>query len=458
MAPASGQSLATRALWTAYLLAQAPLQRRAAFRSPEAIARTRDRRVRRAVAHAYEHVPHYGEAMDRLGLRPGDFRTAADLARLPVIEREQLQRDPERFVSRARPLESYVKMATDGTTGVPAVIYHDPFALFQGACHTERREAMVLALAGRRLRLRRVFVGSAEGTLARTSRAFRRRSLIPAKLRYTDVRLSMLDPPSATAGPIAAARADLLISYGSYAEALFAHVARTGEPFRAPAVVVYGADGVSEPVRKLIEERFGATVLSQYGAGEAHHIGLECAHHRGLHLNEDVYPVRIVDADRRDLPPGQTGDVVVSNLVNRATVLLNYRVGDRAAKLEGPCPCGRTLERMTLPEGRIDDWVEGPGGEPVHAQAVRGLLLADDRWLLGFQVEQVARGEFEVRIVPTPEADREALAGRIRERFAERFGADTSTAVSFVERLERTRGGKVRVVSSRLTGSPPAVS
>jgi phenylacetate-CoA ligase len=206
----------------------------------------------------------------------------------------------------------------------------------------------------------------------------------------------------------------------------------------------------------MIGERFGAAVLSEYGAGEAHHIAVECERHTGLHLNSDLYPVRIVDRDGRDLPDGRSGEVLVSNLVNRATVLLNYRLGDRATKLAKRCSCGRTLPLMSLPEGRTDDWVESPSGEPLHAQAVRALVLADDRWVLAFQIEQLSRTRFDVAAVVAEDTDHDALRGRIQERFRERFGAATDTRVAFVDSLTRTPGGKVRVVTSRLrSGAPP---
>ncbi len=70
------ESPATRVAWTAYAVARAPLERRAPFRSPAALERTQHRRVRKAVAHAYEHVPYYRETMDRLGLGPADIQTA----------------------------------------------------------------------------------------------------------------------------------------------------------------------------------------------------------------------------------------------------------------------------------------------------------------------------------------------------------------------------------------------
>ena len=55
--------------------------------------------MRSIVRHAYSTVPYYRETMDRLGLTPADLGTAADLAKLPILEPWQLTRDPEYFVS-----------------------------------------------------------------------------------------------------------------------------------------------------------------------------------------------------------------------------------------------------------------------------------------------------------------------------------------------------------------------
>ena len=92
-------SASTRLKGTAGVAVRAPAQARVAFRSPAALARLQQRRLRRSVAHASTHVPYYRETMRGLGLSASDFRTADDLARLPVIERSQLQADPEYFCS-----------------------------------------------------------------------------------------------------------------------------------------------------------------------------------------------------------------------------------------------------------------------------------------------------------------------------------------------------------------------
>jgi phenylacetate-CoA ligase len=411
--------------------------------------------VRRAIAHAYRHVPYYRETLRRLGLGPGDFGDATDLARLPVIEREQLQRDPEFFLSRAEPRERYVLLSTDGTTAAPVVVYHDPFSLVVGAAHAERREALVFRLSGRRLRLRRVFIGSPDGTLARTQAAVRRRSLIPTGFRYSDTRLSSDGSPASIARRISELEPDVLRCYGSWLEAIFLHVHATGMPFRAPPVAAYGGDSVAEPVRRLIREHFGVTLLSEYGAGEAQQIGLECERHTGLHINCDLYPLRIVDPEGCERPVGEPGEVVVSNLVNRATVLLNYRLGDVATKLPDHCPCGRSLPLLSLPEGRTDDWVRTPSGELLHGQAVRSLVLADAS-VLTFQVVQRALTSFEVSVVLSPSGDPVECRMGIQRRFAERFGPETVTDVNFGRGPARTRGGKVRTVVSLLPEAQPA--
>jgi len=68
---------------------------------------------------------------------------------------------------------------------------------------------------------------------------------------------------------------------------------------------------------------------------------------------------------------GESGDVVVSNLVNRATVLLNYRLGDIARKLSRTCPCGRSLPLLSFPEGRNDEYLQLASGKVMHPQSVR---------------------------------------------------------------------------------------
>lgn len=450
--------LAQRALWTGWAVGQALWQRRLPFRPASELERRQARRVRDAVAFAYQHVPHYREVMRRLGVTPADFLTAADLGRLPAIERQEVQRDPERFIARALPRERLVQLATDGTSGEPVSVFYDPFSLFQGAAHYQRSEAVALALTGHRLLLRRVFFGSNSGVVARTSTAVRARSMVPVQLRYRDLWLSTADNVADNVRRLCDHAPDVIHGYGSYLDVVLQHIDRSGIRAGLPRVATFTADALSPQTRDMAATELGISVLSEYSAGEAHHIGFECEAHIGLHLNEDICPIRIVDADGAEVPHGEPGEVTISNLVNRGTVLLNYRLGDVARRIDTPCACGRSLAVMSFPEGRTDEWLMTAAGELVHGQEARQLLLADDRHLLGFQITQESEVDMSVAVVLRDGGDREAFRAGVERRFAERLGPGVRTQVHFVDTLPRTSGGKLRTVISHagVRQPPPA--
>jgi phenylacetate-CoA ligase len=447
-----GQSLLARARWSSALALRAPREGSFPFRSGDVHQRVQARRIRRTVEHAYQHVPYYRDTMRRLGLVPADFRTEADLARLPLIAREDLQREPEYFVSRAAPIESYLRLRTSGSSGKPVTVYRDYPSTFLEAASGERWRAVIMSLAGKRLRFRQAVIDSPTGNARRARAEFQRRSLVSPSLRMTELHLSMFDELAHNIERINGFRPDCVRSFGSYIETLFRYGHESAPPLRAPSVVVYRGERLSESARDLITEHFGSSVLSVYGAIEAPNIGFECERHLGHHLNLDLCPVRIVDANGNEVRDGEGGHVILSNLVNRGTVLLNYRIGDVASKLATQCPCGRSLPMLSFIEGRIADWVRAPSGRLVHPQAIVGLISREEH-VWQSQVIQETPTHFHVFLVAGGACDREALRPRLAQKFVDRLGEEASIEVSFVDSLERTKGGKVPTVISRLTGS-----
>jgi phenylacetate-CoA ligase len=158
----------------------------------------------------------------------------------------------------------------------------------------------------------------------------------------------------------------------------------------------------------------------------------------------DLCPIRIVGADDRERQPGEAGDVVVSNLVNRGTVVLNYRVGDVAARLPGTCECGRVLPLLSEVQGRRTEWLASRSGEPVHPQALRSILRSVDG-VRRFQLVQEQPGHVRVVTVIAPDASAEAVRSRIVDQVGRLDGA-LAADVEFTDSLPRTEGGKVRLI------------
>jgi len=437
--------LPERLLWTIYLALNWRGQGRFPYRSPATIARAQSRRVRRMVAHAFNTVPFYRDAMTRAKLTPADFRTAADLAKLPIIDRSNFRTSAKAFESSSSRWGVDLDVHTGGTTGLPRPIKWNTAAIFQSAGHSERERSIIAGIVGRFVNYRESVIGSTLGSERDIQAIYNTRTLLPTWSRVAYQHLSLLDSPEKNVELLNQFKPDVIRSYGSYLDRLFRYLHTSGAPFHRPKVVFYDADALPETTRRLISDRFGICVLSAYQAGEAFKIGFECEQHTGLHLNVDLYPIRILDRAGHDVPAGESGEVIVSNLVNRATVVLNYRLGDVARVLAEPCRCGRTLPLLSYLEGRTDDWVVLTSGETIHPQAVR-ILFAEESGIPQYQVVQRRPDHFTVAIAGVPQND--AMAARLKRRFAERFGETIRTDVAFVDTIELSAGGKLRPVVS----------
>ncbi len=436
------------ACWTAYLATQLVGQGRIPFLSAEEIRRRQSKRLRKTVAHAFRHVPYYRDTMRRLNLRPEDIREVEDLNRLPILENDDLRRDPEYFVSGNLNRAESVALLSSGSTGSPKTIWHDAAGIFQNAAHGERERALMTKALGRWSGFREMVIVSPVGASQQEIQDFvRDHALFPRRMRIRRKYIYLTDPPDKNLKLLNEFQPDLLYSYGSYLEMLFDYVNRTNAGWHRPKAILYSSDRLTRPTLTWLTNQCGIPVFTVYGAVEALKIGFGCEAGEGLHANVDLYPIRIIDDSGHDAPSGASGAVLLSNLVNRGTVLLNFRTGDIAAFLPGDCPCGRTLPRITLPLGRVDEVLELPGGAHVHPITVHDICLGHPG-IVRYQARQLAPAAFRISLVAAPRADREDARQYVLNRFHQRFGPEVSAEVLFVEQLERTRGGKTPAVIS----------
>lgn len=451
----SGGMRPTRLLWSAYLAWHLIGQARVPFLPPAAIQQAQQRRLRRMVAHAYRSVPYYRETMRRLGLRPDDFRVVNDLARLPLLEREPFQRDPEYFVSTAQPLDRYLRFHTGGSSGAPLTVYHDPASMFQNLAHSERERSIYSALLGRSFGQRQMIVAASFGALHAMMRFCHTQAFFPPRLRASQRLISPFERMEEALRTIDEFQPQILYAFGSFLELLVTYLDEHGATMRPPRIVSYGGDMLADWVREELERRYRIAVFSTYQATEALKIGFECERHQGLHVNVDLYPLRIVDESGAPLSPGASGEVVVSNLVNRATVLLNYRLGDRAALGTALCACGRGLPLLKHLEGRRDDFVVLPSGRRIHPQALRK-CIPHRQGIWQYQIEQPAADRLRVLLVTADWSDREEIARRTVAEMTPELDHQTTVEVAFIESIERTPSGKFRVVRAVQPTEPTA--
>jgi phenylacetate-CoA ligase len=389
----------TKARGTLTILRELPRQRRVPFLPAERVHELRDARVRELVRYAAETVPHYRH------LDPGTIRGANDLDRLPFVEKRQLQEDPNRFRARSPLALDPVLLYTSGSTGTPLSVARDRRSLLAMVAYSERERAIEARLIGRRYAYRIAQVFNPGGNVSRVLDSLGSTSYRPFRPRLHE--LSIVDSLEETAAKIARVRPLVLHGYGTYLELLLRAHAAGQVSFPLPRLVFYAGDRLSPDGRRLIRETLGVPVLSRYAAAEAIRIGYFCELGSGFHLHEDLTHVRVLDRDGRPAGPGEVGEVVVTDLLNRADVLVNYRLGDLAVLSGEPCPCGRSSRVLTDLEGRSNDVVRLADGTFVHPLLLEGPIRRHGPGILRFQVVQEARERFRLKVVA---ADDEAFA------------------------------------------------
>ncbi|MGH8008124.1 MAG: phenylacetate--CoA ligase family protein, partial [Candidatus Binatia bacterium] len=359
-----------KAYWNTFTLWHVRAEARLPYRPLEEILALQNRRVTAIIAHAYKTVPYYQEVIDRAGLRPGDFHTADDLARLPLLTGDHLAREPDRFLSRCYTNGGSLQLHSSGTSGRARTIHYDPAALFLALAHGHRQRLVLAQFVGRTFGYREMVLNRPGSTGSHIRAFYESYSWAPSNIELKRSTSSPGNSFEDTITRLNAVQPDVVSGYGSHLGALFRRAWQHSLPLLRPKAIVYGADRMVDADRLLIETEFGVPVLSTYQAGEALRIAFQCERRDAFHLSLDHVAVRVVDENGNPVGPGNRGEVVISNLTNRATVLLNYKLGDIVTVGEGPCPCGRTLPTIERIDGRADDFIARPGGHKMHALVV----------------------------------------------------------------------------------------
>ena len=450
----------------------------------ERVEELQGRRVRALLRHAAATVPFYRDLLREGGAAPAAIATARDLARLPLIDGAALAHDPMRFVAEPFRREGREVFKTSGSSsGLRKPIFWDHASLLLRAARGERDRVVIARLAGEpwaHVIVREFLTSEPRRTLARwlgidtdrhqrllilpadfSSRTQRtiysERTMIPRRpVHYHHLPPTV--PFEVAVAHIAAIQPRVVISFGSYADQFFHFLHASGRQIPLPRLWVYLGDRISPGGRELAEG-MGCAMFSVYGAMEAGTIGFQCEERGGFHLNIDLCAVRIVSDDGRDLPRGETGNVVISPLDNRAMVLLNYRIGDRGAMSPEPCRCQRTLPLLARLEGRQSELVRLADGRELSSLTIESSFGAELRRTIQAQIEQEAPGRLRWRVVAAAAADRDAVRESLLARGRQVFGAETALEVAFVDHIPVTTAGKfARAVVAALAPVPGSES
>ena len=265
--------------------------------------------------------------------------------------------------------------------------------------------------------------------------------------------LSVSSPLEETIATINSLQPDVIRSYGSYLELLYGTVVAKGLRMHRPKLVVYGGDRLTSRGRTLIEDTVGIPVASRYNCVESFKIGFFCEERSWFHLHDDLCHVRIVDAEGRTVPDGTHGEVVISNLVNRGTVLLNYRLGDLATILTEGCDCGRTTRLLSELEGRVSEFVRLRDGSMFTPTTLSDLMEPYGE-VIRYQLVQVESDRFDLQLVTADETSFAHVAGSLAADVSRQLGG-AAVEPTYHESAKAPQVGKFMRITALPDDEPP---
>ena len=211
--------------------------------------------------------------------------------------------------------------------------------------------------------------------------------------------------------------------------------------------VITTSEVLTDEDRRLISTVFRCPVFNEYGCGEIGTIAHECEK-GSLHISAENVIVEILDSEGERVQPGQSGEIVVTDLVNYSMPLIRYRMRDFGCISENQCPCGRGLPVLEKIHGRSYDMLVNREGKKFHGEFF--LYMIEDIKktgviINGYQVEQKSIDRIVISIV-AEELDFEIAKKSLTLKVHDTFDRDIDIEFHKKDSIAREKSGKLRVI------------
>jgi phenylacetate-CoA ligase len=160
-----------------------------------------------------------------------------------------------------------------------------------------------------------------------------------------------------------------------------------------------------------IEAAWGAKCFDHAGASEVGAHSFECElQPGGIHIIESEFIFEVIDEQTgKEVPPGETGELVITNLGRPGFPVIRYRTGDLVRLNLTPCACGRTFPRFDGGLlGRSDDMVTIRGVN-VYPTAIENVIrqfpAVDEYQVTVKTLQEMHHLEVEIEVVSGHDAE-----------------------------------------------------
>ncbi|MDE6297599.1 MAG: AMP-binding protein [Muribaculaceae bacterium] len=341
------------------------------FKSPLEIEEYQNQRLQEALKYLAGHSPFYQKMFEKEGIDISEIKTVKDLAKIPFTEKRDLQLYNEEFL--CVPREKIVDyITTSGTLGDP-VTFGCTDADLERLAYNEKKS---FACAG----LKSGNIVQLMTTLDKRFMAGLAYFLGIRKLGASIIRVGN-GMPELQWDTISRIKPDTIMCVPSFILRLIEYAENNGIDYNNSSIkrIIGIGEGLREQDLSLnllgrrIKEKWDVELFATYSSTEMGATFSECEYGCGGHVHPELIIVEIIGEDGKEVPPGETGEVVVTTLGVEGMPLLRFRTGDICSRITEQCRCGRNSYRLTPLVGRKNNMIKLKG-TTIYPPAINDVL------------------------------------------------------------------------------------
>ncbi len=400
-------------------------------------------RLIRLLKYTYDNNKYYRNLFDDNGIDVWSISSPEDFRRLPFLEKDTIRTRASEMRSDYPGRVSARK--TSGSTGIPLHFVKDRDA-------TANMDALMYEVYG----WHGIGIGDRQARLWGVPLS--RRGAIVTTIKdmlLNRIRLNafMLTEESCVDfySRLKSFKPKFMYGLPSTIVAFIRHLARRNIDLASLNLqtVISTGEILSDSDRKIIASAFGCSVANEYGSTENGIIAFESPDGMMRQMMHNLY-IEILDPDSMTpVEPGETGEIVITELNSYAMPFIRYRVGDRAVQGEPEPDNSRQLPSIQRITGRMSELIETPEGNRVAA-AILDYTLVDG--IRRFKAFQDNVDSIDVMIETDNDFDESSL-DRIETKWREYLGDRIKIIFRIVDRIPPDPSGKLTVLESSLNRS-----
>lgn len=402
------------------------------------------KKLNELLKYANGHVPYYRHIFKQRGLDPEKCKDLSFLRNLPLLRKEDIQRESKDLISEYADKKQLILCHTGGSTGKNITFYFD----------RQKRATMVAA------RLRSNSWIGEEMPFEPTAYLWavdHKQQIMKRAWAWVTMRASqsiMLDLWEMNRGnvkdyvsTINTFKPKILIGYGTALYMLTMLMEEKQLKISAPLKVISTAELLTDKMAQVIREKISPFLYDRYGCREVGLIAMTCDH-QGYHLNADNLIVEIVDENGNPVAQGEEGQVVITDLNNLSMPFIRYVIEDRAIMDKNLCTCGRGLSCLKKMTGRMGEILLDVNNDYIQSSRLV-LTMEEIPGLERYQIYQKRDKSFcfKIKLIPGKEWQ-SSIEDSIRERVYRVMKGKIPVSFCIVDEIPLSKSGKFKYIIS----------